>query len=262
VAHIFLSYRRDDSAGHAGRLHDALSGRFGKDGVFMDTVAIEPGEDFGDAIDRSVGAADVLVAVIGRSWLSSLDPRSENRRLDDPLDFVRREIKAALERKIRVIPVLVAGATTPAPGDLPEDIATLARRQTLALNDDQWKSGVERLIDTIERALADDARPAAQAADDTTEREEELELTAAADRCLEHLSKIRLARDRENWGMVDEEIYHLGGDASTYAEVARNARDPRLRTFHRALLDQIHPVVAHDLTGLDRLIEELVTATS
>jgi TIR domain len=261
VARIFLSYRRDDSAGHAHRLYDWLSARFGEDSVFMDLVAIEPGENFAAAIQRSVGSVDVLLAVIGKGWLTALDPRSENRRLDDAPDYVRLEIKVALERKIRVIPVLVGDATIPAAEDLPEDLKALAQRNALELNEPHWKDGVDRLIKTIGRVLDEDARPGAQADGMTGVTQEECELRAAADRCLEHLTKIRLARDRGDSKMVDDEIYHLGKDAAEYAEAARSASDSRQRQFHRVLLDQIHPIVAHGLAGLDRLIEDLVAAT-
>jgi hypothetical protein len=239
-----------------------LSAHFGEGGVFMDVVAIEPGEDFVEAIQRSVGSVHALLAVIGRSWLTSLEPRSGNRRLDDPLDYVRLEIKTALERKIRVIPVLVAGASMPAAAEVPEDLAALPQRNALELNDLHWKDGVERLMNTLERVLDEDARPEAQAGGGTGATERERELTAAADRCLEHLSKIRLARDRNDPAMLDNEIWYLGEDVEQYAEATRSVRDSRLRELHRALVDQIHPIVAHDLAGLDRLIEDLVAATS
>ena len=106
---MFVCYRREDSAGHAERLFDRLSAHFGADRVFMDVSTIEPGEDFVDAIQRTVAACDVQVVLIGRRWLTVTDmngwPRLENSE-----DFVRLEISAALERQIRVIPVLVGGA--------------------------------------------------------------------------------------------------------------------------------------------------------
>ena len=64
---IFLSYRRDDSAGHAGRLYDALTSRFGETRVFMDVDTIEPGVDFVQAVERAVSSCDVLIALIGRT---------------------------------------------------------------------------------------------------------------------------------------------------------------------------------------------------
>ena len=100
---IFISYRRDDSSGHAGRLADRLVEHFGRNRIFVDTDTIEPGEDFVTAIERAVGSCEILVAVIGRHWLSA----GGTGRLNDPNDFVRLEIATALRRDIRVIPVLV-----------------------------------------------------------------------------------------------------------------------------------------------------------
>ena len=91
---IFISYRRDDSAGYAGRLFDNLSAHFGKDQIFMDIDRIEPGEDFVQVIETAVGSCDVLIALIGRHWLTVTD--GTVRRLDNPNDFVRLEIAAAL----------------------------------------------------------------------------------------------------------------------------------------------------------------------
>ncbi len=259
---IFLSYRRDDSAGHAGRLYDSLSAHFGEGSVFIDVDSIEPGEHFVEAIQGSVSSVDALVAVIGRSWLTSLDPGSGKRRLDDPGDYVRLEIKTALERNIRVIPVLVAGASMPAAPDLPGDLGALAQRNALELRDDQWKDGVERLIKTLDRVLEEDARPETRAREGAGASGLERELMAAADRCLEHLSKLQLARDRNDQAMLDNEYFLLGEDVEKYAEATRSTPDPRQRELHRPLVHRLHRIVAHDLEDLDRLIDDLVVVTS
>jgi hypothetical protein len=115
VARIFISYRREDSSGWAGRLYDRLSQRFGGDNVFMDIDTIDPGLDFVEVIQQAVGSCDVLVALIGRHWLTSTDEQGQ-RRLENPEDFVRLEITAALERNIRVIPALLQGAPDAASG--------------------------------------------------------------------------------------------------------------------------------------------------
>src|SRR5919108_3542603 len=100
---IFLSYRREDTAGHAGRLWDALregvegQSGFEADQIFMDIDAIEPGVDFRESIRRAVEASDVFLTVIGRDWLTATDAQGR-RRLDNPADFVRVEVEAALER--------------------------------------------------------------------------------------------------------------------------------------------------------------------
>ena len=148
---IFISYRRDDASPYAGRLYDSLSARFPEQ-VFMDVDALEPGIDFVERIEESVSSVDVLIAVIGRGWVGAVD-RDGQRRLDRPDDFVRLEVAAALRRNIRVIPVLVGGATFPEPEELPEDLAGLRRRNGLVLSDFEWRAGTERLIEAIQHVL-------------------------------------------------------------------------------------------------------------
>ena len=123
---IFISYRRGDSAASAGRLYDHLKGHFASNYIFMDVDNLDAGIDFVEAIGESVGSCDVLIAVIGDRWLISSDEEGR-RRLDNSEDFVRVEIATALKRGIRVIPVLVEGASMPRPSDLPDDLKSLER---------------------------------------------------------------------------------------------------------------------------------------
>ena len=147
---ILVSYRRDDSAPYAGRLADRLKERFGRNHVFVDIDNIRPGEDFVQRIDQSIAACDVLVAVIGKSWLTAADSQGR-RRLDREDDFVRMEIAKALESHRRVIPVLVGDATMPAATQLPQDLAALSRRQAIEISDSRFHQDVDDLI----KALAD-----------------------------------------------------------------------------------------------------------
>jgi hypothetical protein len=151
---IFISYRREDSAGQAGRLYDHLHQRTDIGKVFMDVVTIEPGVDFEESIESEVGRCDILIAVIGKSWIDSKD-ESGKRRLDDPKDFIRLETAAALRRKIRVIPVLVQGARMPRADELPEDLQSLARRQAVEVRDTRWNADVGDLIERIVQAIRD-----------------------------------------------------------------------------------------------------------
>ena len=152
---LFINYRRDDTAPYAGRLYDRLTAHFGADQVFIDIDQIEPGEDFVEVINRKVGACEIAVVSIGPNWLSATDA-SGKRRLDDEEDFVRMEIIAALERKIRVIPVLVGGARMPRREDLPEALAPLSRRNAIELSETRFHADVNRLIEAIEKARASD----------------------------------------------------------------------------------------------------------
>lgn len=149
---IFISYRRDDSAGYAGRLYDRLAGHFGAERVFMDVEGIEPGLDFVEAIEEAVGSCRVLIAVIGDEWTTSTDAAGR-RRLDDPHDFIRLETGSALQRGIRVVPVLVGGAVMPQPADLPDDLKALTRRQAIEINHKQWEASTGELIHTLEGIL-------------------------------------------------------------------------------------------------------------
>jgi hypothetical protein len=126
---IFISYRRNEAAGHAGRLSDRLSAHFGRAQIFQDIDSIQPGDDFAEAIADAVASCQVLLALIGDRWLKIKD--REGRRLDNPKDFVRLEIEAALSRNIRVIPILIDGATMPRDSQLPASLAGLAGRQAL-----------------------------------------------------------------------------------------------------------------------------------
>ena len=152
MARIFISYRRDDSAGHAGRLFDRLSDHFGLDNIFMDVDTIAPGQDFVDAVRQAVSGCDGLVAIIGREWLTIPDATGA-RRLEDPEDLVRLEIATALERGIRVVPVLVQGARMPGAADFPEGMKELARRNAQEISDRRFHSDVQRLIEALEAPL-------------------------------------------------------------------------------------------------------------
>jgi TIR domain len=116
---VFVSYRRQDARGSAGRIYDQLADRFGDAQVFMDVDTIAPGVDFTKVITEAVSTCEVLLAVIGSRWLTATD-EGGRRRLDDPGDLVRLEIAAALDRDIRVIPILVEDATMPRRHELPE----------------------------------------------------------------------------------------------------------------------------------------------
>lgn len=149
---IFISYRREETAGQAGRLYDRLSGRFGTDRVFMDVDSIAFGIDFNQAITEAVSQCAILLALIGRDWPTATDSRGR-RRIDDPDDFVRVEIEAALERDVRVVPVLVEGAALPEASDLPPGLRPLVRRQALVLSHAGFGAEVSRLIAAIDQVL-------------------------------------------------------------------------------------------------------------
>ena len=120
--------------------------------MFMDVTDIEAGVDFVEVLQRAVGSCDVLLAVMGREWLTCTDVNGR-RRLDDPHDFIRLEIGIALARNVRVIPVLVEGAVMPTASELPSDLEALTRRQAVELRDARWNADVESLAGVLDRVL-------------------------------------------------------------------------------------------------------------
>ena len=145
---IFISYRREDAEGQAGRLFNDLTEQFGEHSVFMDVAGIEPGRDFRRAIDEQVASCGVLLALIGKSWLDAKD-ESGRRRLDDPMDFVRLETASAMKREIPVIPVLVQGASMPRAEQLPPDLAELSYRNGVELTHARWDSDLQVLVKAL-----------------------------------------------------------------------------------------------------------------
>jgi hypothetical protein len=149
----FLSYRRGDSIGHTGRLHDRLVARWGHDCVFWDIDNIAPGEDFVEAIDQTLGRCDVVLVVIGPRWMDLRDSEGR-RRIDSAADFHRLEIERALSLKVRVVPILVDGAVVPAGEMLPESIRGLVRRNAFEITDKRFDYDTTKLVDSIEHVLA------------------------------------------------------------------------------------------------------------
>jgi hypothetical protein len=151
MARVFISYRRDDTSGEAGRLAADLVRRAGRGNVFIDVDSIGPAEDFEDRIDRALHASDVAFVLIGRRWLDSALPDGR-RRLEQANDYVRREIAQALARSdVIVVPVLVNGADVPSAEELPDDIAALSKINAAELNHKRWREDVRALWEVARR---------------------------------------------------------------------------------------------------------------
>jgi hypothetical protein len=153
---IFICYRRQDTRHLAGRIYDSLIANFGDDDIFMDVDAIEPGVDFANEITKAVASCHVLLAVIGHNWLKITDPAGR-RRLDNPDDFVRLEIETALQRDIRVIPVLADDAALPRADELPDTLVGLVRRQAVRIRHDRYHDEVSQLMSAIGKVLGGQA---------------------------------------------------------------------------------------------------------
>jgi TIR domain len=145
---VFLSYRRGDVGGYAGRLSDALRERLGAKSVFQDVAAIAPGQDFMAAIDRALDESDAVLIIIGSNWLTAPTPQGA-ARLFETDDVVRLEVARALGRDARVVPILVGGAAMPTAAQLPDDLQGLAQRQAVVLHDESWHQDVDSLVRSL-----------------------------------------------------------------------------------------------------------------
>ncbi len=154
---IFISYRREDSAGQAGRLYDRLSARFGRDRVFMDVDSIGAGKDFSQEIERAIGSSGAFIVIIARDWLKVND--RGRPRLDDPGDFVRMEVETALNRPVAVIPVLVRNSSMPREEELPKPLALLSTRNAVEVRDREFDYDVDRVIRQLEDLLGERTPP-------------------------------------------------------------------------------------------------------
>lgn len=149
---VFVNYRREDTGPYARLVQIKLGERFPNVPVFIDLDSIEAGADFADAIKSGVDSCVVLIALIGAKWLTITD-EDGRRRLDDPDDYVRYEIRTALERGVRVVPVLADGAKAPRQQQLPADLQRLARLNALEMSYDRLDYDATRLMDVIQKVL-------------------------------------------------------------------------------------------------------------
>jgi len=165
VRQVFISYRREDTAGHALLIKDALSRRLADVSIFLDVDSIPVGVNFVKHVRERIGACEVVLVVIGDEWLCTRDGR---RRLHEEHDHVRTEIREALQGNVRTIPVLVERAVMPPSASLPEDIGELARINALEIFDRTWQQDIERLVDALETARIPASTSTLRASSDST----------------------------------------------------------------------------------------------
>jgi formylglycine-generating enzyme required for sulfatase activity len=218
---IFISYRREESSAWAGRLSDRLSNHFPSNQIFMDVDSVDLGEDFVKTIEKTVGSCDVLIAVIGKGWLISCDQEGQ-RRLDNPEDFVRIEIATALKRDIRVIPVLVDGASMPPSRDLPDDLKALVRRNALQLSHERFRTDSERLASAVERALEKTAAERREG-----EEKERLEAERRETEAKESVEAERRQQKEEQQQLEAAELERLDARRREHEEQERLEHEPQ-----------------------------------
>jgi hypothetical protein len=159
---IFISYRRGEDTPWARLISSELARRFGESGIFRDTESIKPVEDFTQAIDEALASCKVMLVLIGPHWLRP--GKNGGLRLNDPRDFVRIEIAAALDKGHVVVPVLVNGAAMPSEEKLPDCLGKLARIQAVELTDTHWAYDMGVLVGILEQALGVEAHDPVPAA--------------------------------------------------------------------------------------------------
>ena len=161
---IFISYRRDDSAYVAQRIYKELIDHFGSESVIFDVDTIPFGTDFRKYLNNEVGKCDIFLTVIGNQWMDILE-----QRLNEPNDFVRIEVQAALEREIPVVPVLVGKASVPIEKNLPPELAGLSYRNAAEVRAGRdLQTHLKRLIDGLEGLL-----PEVEAGEKIKQKEEQ-----------------------------------------------------------------------------------------
>lgn len=152
MAQIFISYRREDAGGYAGRLEEGLERTFGAGSAFRDVVDLRPGEDYFQVLRQRIACAVAVLVVIGPRWVNI--KRDGQRRLEQEDDVVRQEVRAALASGKPVIPVLVGGAAMPEQAMLPRALAGLARFQAVSLTETNWDADLARLAGVLAPLLA------------------------------------------------------------------------------------------------------------
>ena len=192
---VFICYRREETAFAARAIHDRVVQRLERESVFLDVDNIDLGVDWFNVLTERVGARDALVAVIGRNWVSNAD-KDGLRRIDDPDDFVRIEIEAALQRNVRVIPVLVDGAAMPKASELPESLKGLARRQGTVVSHAGFEADVEKLTRALVSILDDRRRREAAEAERLAREEEARRAEEGAKQAAENEAARRREEER------------------------------------------------------------------
>ena len=167
MTQVFLNYRTTDEPVAVAMLDQVLSERFGEAAVFLASKSIPLGVDWEQEMFAAVEKSTALLALVGRNWLDAKDGEGR-RRLDDPSDFVRREIATALSMGKQVIPVLLGvERKTLREADLPADITELTRRQSIKIAIHSAQPDIDQLVSKLRHQIPE-LRPPKQEASEVT----------------------------------------------------------------------------------------------
>jgi TIR domain len=244
---IFLSYRREDTVSIVGRLHDRLQVSFGRERLFMDVDSIPLGMDYRGLLEDRVAECEVFLAIIGPNWLHARDSDGQ-RRLDNPHDFVRIEIAAALKRNIRTIPVLIDHTPMPRSQDLPDELKELASRNGVDLTFDSFRLDVERLIQRINDILSE--------APDKTLPARLLERIIHGLRFLFIVAK-HISKPRSELGARLDMEANINGRIRELARRAGRERDLAQLDEHVERLPEGTTIVLKDVPKLRTMVQEI-----
>lgn len=159
---VFISYRKADTSSAARLLYKDLEPLIGRENLFFDVEVLKPGMNWRQAIRASANSCGVLLVLIGPRWLEALHERSGLTAVEEADDVARKEIEYGLTNMVdvKVVPVLVEGASMPPRNELPGSIKALADQQGQALREDTYDEDVKRLVEELRR-IASEAPPAA-----------------------------------------------------------------------------------------------------
>jgi hypothetical protein len=160
---IFISYRRKDSRSDARHLYEKLKNHFRRRFknyfrqralVVRDINSFEAAQDYRELIKENLSSCAAFITIIGEQWLTLTNPKTGQRRLDEPDDPLKSEIEIALAENIRIVPVLLEGANMPDADDLPEEIKKLAFINAIQISELRWEDDINRLIKLLEQILS------------------------------------------------------------------------------------------------------------
>jgi septum formation protein len=142
---IFICYRREDSQTIANYLKVKLESSFPRQ-VFLDTSSLPSGSRWPNEIQAALERAQIVLVLIGEKWLTCHNPVDGRRRLDEDQDWVRLELKTAIQKNKTLIPILISPVRMPAETSLPEDIRGLTRYQAFNLDQNRLDTDGDQLI--------------------------------------------------------------------------------------------------------------------
>ena len=149
MASIFISYRREVNAHEAGRVFNILCERFDRNAIFMDTTSIQPGSEWPTMLQEILVSCSTVLLIIGNDWLTYGTDKFGIRRIDKADDWVRKEIKLALDSRKKLIPVLVSGGEMPPQEALPNDIKHISNLQAIEIRSDYWDHDIRLLVERL-----------------------------------------------------------------------------------------------------------------